>query len=314
MLGFSWVSFLVALGVAALAFSLQELKVKLPRELLWVLLVIGLASIAYGLLVGLVRLLLRFPTRRRVMSLAMAVAAGAVLGAGVGGFGWLLAERHRAELDSPPVAHAKRLRPILKDMLDVGNAIKYDIRGDKNAGGKLALYARRIEDWRTDISHFLLAKLPNSGADVKFLTFRPRVGQGGLTYEYEGLNDMRTNLAYLIDNLESYCSRSSSIPDGVEGLVALRVAGVALRNRSIHGDAQWMVLHHEFEEWQKDVVREMRSIGVKPGDVGWFQTRDQVPPAEFPHAINTLHAKDLRELTEKLTRLQEIIQRHDRRP
>jgi len=197
-------------------------------------------------------------------------------------------------------------------MLDVGNKIEYDIRGDKNASARLALYATRIEDWRTDVSHFVIAKLPNSGADVKFLTFRPRVGQGGLAYEYERLNDMRTNLAYIVENLESYCGRSSDLPHGVDGLVILRAEGVTLRNLNISSDAQWLVFHQNFEQWQKLVVREMRSVGVKPGDIGWFETLDQVPGFMFSNAINPLHAKDLRELSEKLTRLQAIIQRHEK--
>jgi len=50
MLGFGWVSFIVALGAAVIFFALQELKVRLPPEALWVLLGVGLLSIAYGLL------------------------------------------------------------------------------------------------------------------------------------------------------------------------------------------------------------------------------------------------------------------------
>ena len=114
------------------------------------------------------------------MTLTIAVTAGAIMGASIGGAAWWMAERYRTERDSPRTLHAGRLRPILKEMLDVGNKIEYDIRGDKNASARLVLYATRIEDWRTDVSHFVIAKLPNSGADVKFLTFRPRVGQGGL--------------------------------------------------------------------------------------------------------------------------------------
>lgn len=247
------------------------------------------------------------------MTLTIVVAAGAVVGASIGGAAWWMADRYRGQRESVTKVHAIRLRPILKDMLDVGNKIEYDIRGDKNASARLAPYAKRIEDWRTDVSKFLVVKLPDSGADVKFLTFKPRVGQGGLMYEYERLNDMRTNLASIIENLESYCGRSSSLPQGVDGLVILRAEGVALRNRQISSNAQWTDFHHDFEEWQTRVKKEMRSVGVKPGDLGWFETLDRVPALTFSHAFNPLHAKDLAELSEKLDRLQKIIERHEQR-
>jgi hypothetical protein len=40
---------------------------------------------------------------------------------------------------------------------------------------------------------------------------------------------------------------------------------------------------------------------------------DLVPAIEFSHAYDQAHKKDLRELTEKLQRLQVVIQRNERR-
>ncbi len=247
------------------------------------------------------------------MTLSLAVTVGALFGAGVGGVGWWLAERYQKQpAHGVSVSeYARWLRPILKDKLGVGDSIEYDMRGDKEAMTRLATYEKRIEDWRTDVSHFLSSKLPDSGADVKFLTFRPRVGQGGLLYEYERLNEMRANLVHIIDNLESYCARSSDLPHGVGSLVKLRTHGVALRNRQVRNEKEWIAFHHEFEEWQKAVIIEMRSVGVADGDIGWFQVLDQVPVMTFSHTYSGLHEKDLRELSEKLKRLQEIIHRHE---
>jgi hypothetical protein len=98
----------------------------------------------------------------------------------------------------------------------------------------------------------------------------------------------------------------------VEQLVQLRARGVALRNQLVHSDAQWIKLHHDFEEWERAVVAEMAKIGVRPSDLGYFQTLDLFTPLQFAHAYNELHAKDLRELSEKIRRLAEITQRYDK--
>jgi len=92
----------------------------------------------------------------------------------------------------------------------------------------------------------------------------------------------------------------------------LRAEGVALRNRTIQSDAAWMQLHHEFLEWERVVINEMRKIGVKPSDIGRFETLDLFTPVVSTSAYNELHAKDLRELSEKLRRLLEITQLYDR--
>jgi len=215
---------------------------------------------------------------------------------------------------TPSSRHAARLRPILQEDLGVGDKIEYDMRGDANVDRRVSAYAKRIEDWRTLIGHLLRDKLPNSGADAKFLTFRPTVGVGPTKYEYDRLNDMRANLVAVIDNLESYCSKGSSLPDGTEDLVRLRADGVALRNRHLGNEIAWMPWHHEWETWQKAVVREMRVIGVRPGDIGLFITLDQVPAQTFSWSVGPTHAKDLGEFSEQLTRLQQIIERHDSRP
>jgi hypothetical protein len=98
----------------------------------------------------------------------------------------------------------------------------------------------------------------------------------------------------------------------VEELVKLRTAGVVLRNRIVHSDSDWIVFHHQFEEWEATVVREMAKIGVRSSDLGYFQTLDLFNPVAFEHAYNDLHAKDLRELSEKIRRLAEITRRYDR--
>jgi hypothetical protein len=254
------------------------------------------------------------------MTLVLAVTAGAVVGGALGGVGWWLAGRYEAmtvaerragDATQRRAVYASRLRPLLRDELGIGDKIEYDIRGDRQAQQRLSIYARRVEDWRTSVGTFLSQKLPDSGADTKFLGFRPRVGQGGVMYEYERLNDMRGHLIHIIDNLETYCSRSSSLSEGVSGLVKLRAEGVTLRNRSVTFETQCQEFHHDFEEWQRVVGREMRSVGVRTADVGFFTTLDLVPMLTFSNAYNDSHAKDLRELTEKLRRLQEIIQRHD---
>lgn len=254
------------------------------------------------------------------MTLVLAVTAGAVVGGALGGVGWWLAARYetmtiatqRAAIATQQrAAYAIRLRPLLREELEIGDKIEYDMRGDRLAQQHLPSYAKRIEDWRTSVSTFLARRLPDSGSDTKFLGFRPRVGQGGVMYEYERLNDMRDNLRSIVDNLETYCSRSSSLPEGVSGLVTLHAQGVALRNRPVVNDTEAQAVHHEFEEWQRVVGREMRSIGVRTADVGFFVTLDLVPMLGFSNAYNPAHAKDLRELTEKLSRLQQIIQRHD---
>lgn len=249
------------------------------------------------------------------MTLAVAMGVGAVIGAGVGGIGWWFADRYQQQIGRKVSIslHASRLRPILQDDLGIGDKIEYDMRGDATVAQNLTSYGKRIEDWRTLVGTFLAKKLPNSGADTKFLGFRPRVGQGGARYEYERLNDMRDNLRHIIDNLESYCAKSSTLPDGVEGLVQLRTDGVALRNRSVGNDSGSKNFHHEFEAWQKAVVREMRSIGVRSSDIAYFETLDLLPAMKFRHAYDERHDKDLRELTEKLQRLMKIIQRHDQR-
>ena len=59
---------------------------------------------------------------------------------------------------------------------------------------------------------------------------------------------------------------------------------------------------------------EMRSIGIPPGDIGWFETLNEVPASEFGWSVGPTHTKDLRELSAKLDRLQQIIERHDARP
>lgn len=254
------------------------------------------------------------------MTLVLAVTAGAVVGGALGGVGWWLATRYEAMTIAAQQAsqatqqrgpYGIRLRPLLREELEIGDKIEYDMRGDQQVQQRLPSYAKRIEDWRTSVGTFLAHRLPDSGADTKFLGFRPHVGQGGVMYEYERLNDMRDNLRSIIDNLETYCSRSSSLPEGVSGLVALHAQGVALRNRPVANDKEAGAVHQEFEEWQRVVGREMRSIGVRIADVGYFVTLDLVPMLSFSNAYNPAHAKDLRELTEKLSRLQQIIQRHD---
>lgn len=316
MFRFDIVGWIVGIGLAVLIYVLQELKVAPPLPALWALLVISTLAIGYGLLALVVRVLLLFPPRRRVMQLAVAVGIGAVLGGGLGAVGWLLAVRYQQQTAQRTscAVYASRLRPILRDDLGIADKIEYDMRGDPQITQQhLEAYAKRVEDWRTLISKFLAAKLPNSGADSKFLHFRPVVGAGGARYEYERLNEMRGNLISIIDNLETYCQRSNEISEGVAGLVQLRAEGVAIRNRPIHTVAERMKLHEDFEAWDKAVVREMRSIGVRNADIGFFETLDLVPGATFPNTLDQAHAKDLRELTEKLRRLQEITQRHDQR-
>jgi hypothetical protein len=231
------------------------------------------------------------------MTLALAVGIGAALGGGVGAVGWLLAGRSQQETAHRVSSsmHASRLRPILQSDLGIGDKIEYDMRSDAQIDARLQAYAKRIEDWRTLLSSFLATKLPNSGADTRFLHFRPMVGARDARYEYERLNEMRSNLNYIIDNLESYCQRSSELPDGVAGLVKLRADGVALRNRSVTSVAERTKLHNDFEAWDNAVVREMRSVGVRTADVGLFETLDLVPAVTFSNAYDQQHTKDLRE-------------------
>ena len=98
----------------------------------------------------------------------------------------------------------------------------------------------------------------------------------------------------------------------IQELVRLRTAGVVLRNRSIHNASEWMLFHKEFEEWERAVIREMERAGVRASDIRHFQTLDLFTPLVFAHAFDDLHAKDLRELSEKIRRLTEITPRHDR--
>jgi hypothetical protein len=87
---------------------------------------------------------------------------------------------------------------------------------------------------------------------------------------------------------------------------------VALRNRAVRTAGEYAAFRREYDDWDRAVVAEMRRVEVRESDVAWFKTLDLVPPIEFPHQFNGPHGKDLRELSEKLRRLLEIMQRHDR--
>lgn len=102
----------------------------------------------------------------------------------------------------------RQLTPLIQAKIQIADKIEYDIRGDQQALAKVQMYAKRIEDWRTDVGQFLAAELPNSGADTKFLTFTPTVGQGPIIYEYQRLIQMRANLVSILDGLESFAQRS----------------------------------------------------------------------------------------------------------
>ncbi len=100
---------------------------------------------------------------------------------------------------------------------------------------------------------------------------------------------------------------------GSSDFMRLRAEGVQIRNRVVQSDVESKQMHRDFEAWEQNVIREMMKARVPPSDFGFFETLDVFVPVSLPGAYDERHAKDLRELTEKLRRLLEIAQRYDRR-
>lgn len=246
------------------------------------------------------------------------IVSGIITGLMGAGATWILIkqEEYRATRQSAP---PEKLRPsavpsadsVKRELVDKirqfigqGEALKAAYFRDL---GTAALSTRitHIEQWRTTVGNTLNAPpLHNSGATEYVLT----LGGDRITEPLQRLREVLANL----DTWIAQGSRSTETSRGpVARLVKMRAEGVALRNREVKNDEQWIGFHNDFLDWDRAVVMEMRSVGVREGDIGWFETLDLVPPITFAHAHNDLHAKDLRELSEKLKRLLEIIQRHD---
>lgn len=128
-------------------------------------------------------------------------------------------------------------------------------------------------------------------------------GVAGIAYWFVLANEGIPALAALLGR-----KRRQAISE----LVMLRQQGVSLRNRGIgSGPSEAESFHREFEAWQESVGICMRRSGVRATDIAWFETLDQVPNLEFGSDIDASIAKDLRELTEKLTRLQSVSSRFE---
>jgi hypothetical protein len=100
----------------------------------------------------------------------------------------------------------------IKIRAEIGHAssLEYRIRGDVQNEAHVAMYVAEIETWRDRVIAMLQKELPNSGADIRFLTGTGEVGHGPLFYEYTRLVLLRGNLGSVLDNLPSYAQRSRS--------------------------------------------------------------------------------------------------------
>ena len=160
----------------------------------------------------------------RFVAVGVCVLVGAAIGGNAGEIAW----RHNAvtspstapavpsssgepasSFPEPVISRVRKVTPQLQVQIGVADKIEYDMRGSPpRTEDQVKAYAKRIEDWRTDVDALLRREMPKSGADSKFKTFHPQVGRGPSYYEYQRLIEMRANLVSILENLESFVRRS----------------------------------------------------------------------------------------------------------
>ncbi len=156
-----------------------------------------------GAVIGvLLSLLLGLPGQSSTRMWCITIAL--LLGLVVAGIAYLVCDE--ISLDRK----VQRLTVRIRGEIDAASTIEYNMRGDTNADANLQRYVGQIEQWRDRVIALLQRELPNSGADIRFLTGTGEVGRGPTVYEYTRLTLLRSNLGAVLDNLHSYAQRSRS--------------------------------------------------------------------------------------------------------
>jgi len=261
---------------------------------------------------AILRLRKAFPVSSFLVAVTLGATGGGLLGAGW----WYWAGRQSplpSQTDDPVLSRVRTLTPALQSLAGKGDKIEYDMRGaNPRTAAELKPFATRIEDWRTEVSHFLAREVPGSGADTKFLMFTPTPGSA-VMYEYARLNAMRANLVSILDSLEAYVRRSGLPADkqrsAIKELVMLREEGVTdLQNRDLRHDGQYAQFTYDFKQWELRVEDALTRARAPEGDISWFRVLGTFTPKGLP-GINPLHARGRNMIAEKIDRLTDIISR-----
>jgi len=315
----SWGISIFGLGLTLFFSVVQMIGVTWPRWLLSALASVGvMLMLVWPSSLALVWLYNQLGMDRPWISFLI-VAVGCVVGGLIFGVSWWVIGREPASppqsavlVDSNREAKAAELETLTQGLFKRVNEWWTFCEQPQAA----AQYRKQAEDIRDTI----INRLRSWGLETEAGYFnRPKPVEPhrrNLERCPEGvlINEMWYRVTRAEEIIEKIKSGKISLGkrNDVTGLTKLRDEGVTLRNRHVASDQQWVAFHRDFQDWDKSVGKEMRNVGVRPSDINWFETLDQVPALQFSHVHNNLHAKDLRELSEKLRRLLEITQHHDR--
>jgi hypothetical protein len=108
-------------------------------------------------------------------------------------------------------ARARLIGPEIVSLLEQGNAIEREIRGDGAALQRQDEYAARCEQWRSAVGSLLTSVLPNSGAAAFVLVKQGPTGLGRVAFEHGRLVACLDNLRAVQERLENWIFRSDPV-------------------------------------------------------------------------------------------------------
>jgi len=114
--------------------------------------------------------------------------------------------------EDPNLRRTRRIRhatELIQKQMNVADALEQRMRGE-TAWSKPTFdaFVKDMYDWRSDAARALAQILPKGGASTRFLEANGETGQSPVRYEYTKLLSLKSNLALILDRLDSWIDRS----------------------------------------------------------------------------------------------------------